>query len=176
MAKEDQICCAHIFTASAVVGVLQFVLIMICLSTSGIVLDHWQSWKTDFQRNRDLYMAMPKRPSSSSTSTVTGVFLFPTTRASGTTQYTSTTTSPSIQYPVRADNMWIQDVGLETFVQIHLAHHIAIYATWLMFLALYAAAFRSMRPILVLPNLIMQLISLIVIIILAGRFGIHTHE
>lgn len=164
MAK-DQICCFHIFTAAAIVGILQSVLIVICLSTTGIVLDHWETWKTDFQRNHDMYVAIPRTPM---TTTQTGVPLF-NTRTTSIFTVTTSTLYPTIPYPMPANSSWLHDVGLETFVQIHLAHHIAIYSIWLLFLFLYAWSFREMRPILVLPNIIMQFVTLIIMIVLGGK-------
>jgi len=60
-------------------------------------------------------------------------------------------------------------MALKAFVQIHLAHHVALYATWLLFMCIYAMAFRAMRPIMVLPNLIMQIFVLVIVAVLVGE-------
>uniref|UniRef100_A0A915I9A6 Uncharacterized protein n=1 Tax=Romanomermis culicivorax TaxID=13658 RepID=A0A915I9A6_ROMCU len=161
MAKE-QYCGCDIFTTAAVIGVCQFILIVLALATSGVLLNNWSNWKQDW-KSKDQMMDITVNDAATTTTKSTTIF----------NADFSSISSMSSKFPQHKKHhhfgrLKLDDAGLDAFIEIHLAHHVSIYSTWLLFMLLYAWAFRAMRPILVLPNFIMQIIALIAIIVLSG--------
>lgn len=149
MAKDTCCGCLHIITGATLMGVLQSVITILLLSTSAVLLERWHAWKMEYEMYE---MKLMQETVTLSTATATA-------------------TLPGGQYTVmwHQNGTWWNEAGLLAFLEIHLTHHVAFYSLWLVFLAIYASAFKYYRATLVLPNLIMQVISLAMIMILAGN-------
>lgn len=143
-------------------GVFQSVIVVMLLSTSGVLLERWHFWKSEFEF---VYHNQLSTTASISTST-TGS----TTTSSGTATIPGSPLANASPTATWAENeTWWRQSGLTAFLEIHLTHHIAFYSLWLVFLIMYALAFKTYRSALVLPNMIMQAIAVILIMILAGK-------
>jgi hypothetical protein len=73
--------------------------------------------------------------------------------------------------PENSTGKELQSLGqeeLEPLITFHFAYQVAFCSLWLLFLCMFAYAFKSHRPALVLPNLVMQIICLPLITTLAG--------
>jgi hypothetical protein len=146
----------HIITGAAIMGVLQAVIVLILLSTTAILLAHWQSWMSQDE-------TFPVRDWTMSTTGTNSV------SALGVTPIAQVAKPKGFDvWQDDDDGRWKRDTGLSAFLQIHLAHHVAFYSLWLVCLVFYALAFRSYRASWVLPNIIMQVIGVLFMVILAG--------
>ncbi len=48
----DRCCCCHILTNAAVVGMLQLLIIVLTMSSSGTVLDRWRLWEESYKNEQ----------------------------------------------------------------------------------------------------------------------------
>jgi len=155
------------FSGAAIMGVLQAILVVLLLSTTGVLLDRWHAWRSSYESYRaypetDYY---PNDRGELSESTTTGTLF-------GPTPIPLTTTTRIVHQAAFAvwpdEGKWYRDSSLSAFLEMHLTHHVAMYCLWLVCLVFFALAFRYRRPALVLPNLVMQTIGLVLMMILAG--------
>lgn len=144
----------HMRTMAAIMGILQAIVVIILLSTTAVVLERWQEGKWDYDSYNDQIGRGDWRSTIiTSTATIQGNQV-----VVGSNQVVTW----------RDSGKWWNESGLLAFLKVHLIHHIAFYSLWLIFLVPFALAFRYYRSKFVLPNLIMQVISLVMIIILAA--------
>jgi len=168
MAKDPNRCCGlPMMKGAAAMGVLQTFFVILLLATTAVVLERTHAWKQQLE-------AYPARNTRYYDENYDSTTRFPAAVPPLTTTAHIVNVPPVAVWP--ADGYWYRDSSLSAFIELHLAHHIAFYALWLLCLIPFALAFKYYRAALVLPNLIMQVISLILFLVLGGVLSAKLHR